>query len=343
MNLQIEPIKYNRNEIDKGVILGTRSTKFELSMRKFPCKAKTLQGRLLSKLSPQQANPMIYIPKDKITPGLTFQIIEKPYNEKLTVKTCVVQDVTEFSVCLEIVEESGYVKPPSKAYLKRVEQVKRIEKPVRIEKEDAWFVSNPETWEPEPIDEPIPQPEPKPPQNSEPKKSLDKKSTCAQYGRMGISEHILDRFERIGAASPMPVSEEYLALYGTSAGFLGSDPFSWADEQHIFHADLEEGWGHPCPIDAARFLTYAADPKSSLLGKHYPDDRVDHIIYIVSASAVPRADDPEKYNFHVVWEVRWFFQTGKAILSPPVSPFFNLLFTMLLMGGSGVHRRRNHA
>jgi hypothetical protein len=148
MDFQIENISYKRNTIDRGIVLGSRRSLFDLSERKYPCKAKHAdKNRLVSKRSPQRSNFRVYIPVDHLTPDLVFVVLDRPYTSKTAAETTYrVLDVQASFVTLDIIQ-AGKPRPRiNKAMQKRLDACQAYKQTQPIAKEDAWFVANPESW-----------------------------------------------------------------------------------------------------------------------------------------------------------------------------------------------------
>lgn len=74
LKMEIQNIIYNRKTVDRGVILGSVSTRFCATMNKTPCKLKHGR-RLLSKITRHRENPRIYVPLEFLE-GLEGQEFE---------------------------------------------------------------------------------------------------------------------------------------------------------------------------------------------------------------------------------------------------------------------------
>ncbi len=148
MDFPISQITYKHKPVDAGLVLGERRNLFDLSERKYPLKAKhTDKNRLLSKRSPQKSNFSVYIPVDSLTPGLTFKVLDRDYTSKHPLETTYqVLDITAYFVTLEVIQAGKPEQRINKAMQKRLDACKAYQQQEPIQKEDAWFVANPETW-----------------------------------------------------------------------------------------------------------------------------------------------------------------------------------------------------
>lgn len=91
----LDPITYNRKEIDRGLILGERPYRWTLKRKYSPCYAKIVDGEYCSELSPHKRNFKVYIPVDLLQEGSLIHIFKRDYQCEaidLTVKVVKITD-----------------------------------------------------------------------------------------------------------------------------------------------------------------------------------------------------------------------------------------------------------
>lgn len=103
LNMNFQPLTYNRQIIDNGLILGTRKHKGELKRRYYPLYAK-VNGVLASQITPHKHDLFVYIPESAIHTGDLLFITDVKQEKILKVI-----EKTEFSVCMDLLyfEEHG--------------------------------------------------------------------------------------------------------------------------------------------------------------------------------------------------------------------------------------------